>query len=181
MAGFLSFADSFCNQSRIYPDRHIDEVIPGCLYISAMTVEERELPPNIVKVVSLGGKLLCKADSAFCLYIPVMDHPSVDIAQYFDEIFAFDAKRPGALLVNCQAGISRSASVVIGILIAGYHKSLQDATEMLLRARPGVHPNLSFQYQLYVWSALRGQNNYVWNVQPRTTQAEAAKTRAKTI
>jgi atypical dual specificity phosphatase len=58
------------------------------------------------------------------------------------------ASTPGAVLVHCVAGVSRSASVVAAYLVAHHGLSLADAMARVKRARPVAHPNAGF------WRAL---------------------------
>ncbi|UJR20041.1 hypothetical protein I4U23_023175 [Adineta vaga] len=52
------------------------------------------------------------------------------------------------VLVHCQAGISRSSSIVLAYLIKYHNDSLEQAYKYLLEKRPIVAPNYSFLIQL---------------------------------
>ena len=54
----------------------------------------------------------------------------------------------GAVLVNCAAGVSRSATFVIAYLMKTKHISLEEAYQIVKRARPKIAPNQSFLDQL---------------------------------
>ncbi|CAF4263091.1 unnamed protein product [Adineta steineri] len=52
------------------------------------------------------------------------------------------------VLVHCQAGISRSSSIVLAYLIRYHNDSLEKAYEYLLERRPIAAPNYNFLIQL---------------------------------
>ena len=54
----------------------------------------------------------------------------------------------GRVLVHCNEGRSRSASVVVGFLVQAYGKSVEDALEMVTLARPQARPKPNFVRQL---------------------------------
>ena len=53
-----------------------------------------------------------------------------------------------AVLVHCQGGKSRSASMVLAYLMSKQGMSFEDALEMLQKKRKVVKPNDSFAAQL---------------------------------
>jgi len=57
----------------------------------------------------------------------------------------------GAVLVNCAAGISRSASFVIAYLMKMQQKNFIDALSLVKRARPRISPNPFFMEQLVAY------------------------------
>ncbi|CAF1408378.1 unnamed protein product [Adineta ricciae] len=57
-------------------------------------------------------------------------------------------KNKEKVLVHCQAGISRSSSIILAYLMKYNHKSLEEAYEYLLERRPIVAPNYGFLIQL---------------------------------
>jgi hypothetical protein len=58
------------------------------------------------------------------------------------------------VLVHCQAGISRSASVVIGYCMWKDEMSADAATAAVQRARPSVWPNAGFKCQLRAFESM---------------------------
>ncbi|XP_035210118.1 dual specificity protein phosphatase 10-like isoform X2 [Stegodyphus dumicola] len=85
------------------------------------------------------------------LRLPAIDSYQQNIKQYFNKAFAFideARQRNSAVLVHCQAGVSRSATIVIGYLM--YHTSMSsmEAYQMVKSKRPIISPNLHFMGQL---------------------------------
>ena len=62
-----------------------------------------------------------------------------------------DSFERGAVLVNCAAGISRSASFVIAYLMKMQQKNFIDALSLVKRARPRISPNPFFMEQLVAY------------------------------
>ncbi|TMS04949.1 Dual specificity protein phosphatase 19 [Larimichthys crocea] len=57
-------------------------------------------------------------------------------------------KQDGAVLVHCNAGVSRSSSIVIGYLMLKEGLSFDDAYSQVKLARPSIRPNPGFYQQL---------------------------------
>ncbi|XP_076145028.1 dual specificity protein phosphatase 19b isoform X1 [Alosa pseudoharengus] len=90
-------------------------------------------------------------DLFHCQTVTVLDVPETDITSYFPECFAFiDQARNqgGVVLVHCNAGVSRSASVAIAYLMSRDTLSFQEALDAVKAARPSVCPNPGFLKQL---------------------------------
>jgi len=58
------------------------------------------------------------------------------------------SKRRGCCVVHCAAGISRSATLVLGYLVLHGNQSLRDAFALLYRCRPCIWPNEGFMAAL---------------------------------
>ncbi|XP_032802223.1 dual specificity protein phosphatase 19 isoform X2 [Petromyzon marinus] len=90
-------------------------------------------------------------DSYIYKIVTMLDVPDTKLTNYFPECFDFISrahKQGGVVLVHCNAGVSRAASVIIGYLIQEDGLSFQDAFSLVKRARPAAHPNSGFMQQL---------------------------------
>eukprot|EP00795_Rhopilema_esculentum_P012771 gene12771-3503_t len=98
------------------------------------------------------------------LSVPVCDVPGSDIGQFFDSVGqrieeAMISKN--AVLVHCAAGISRSASLVLGYLMKYKNMTLKDAHSFVKSKRKIIRPNLGFWSQLIDYEHKLYGNNSV--------------------
>ncbi|XP_057677502.1 uncharacterized protein si:dkey-175m17.7 [Corythoichthys intestinalis] len=83
--------------------------------------------------------------------LPATDNSKQNLRQYFEEVFEFieEAYQSGqGVLVHCQAGVSRSATIVIAYLMKHTLMTMTDAYKYVRSRRPVVSPNLNFMGQL---------------------------------
>lgn len=83
--------------------------------------------------------------------LQILDLPDTKITSYFEECsFFIDHAREqgGVVLVHCNAGVSRSSSIVIGYLMLREGLSFDDAYSQVKQARPSIRPNPGFYQQL---------------------------------
>lgn len=92
--------------------------------------------------------------------VKVRDMPTVDITAVFPECFEFlDAaffagqeegfdSKGSKVLLHCQAGVSRSATIAIAYLMHRHGLSLDAAYQRVLEARSIIKPNRGFLMQL---------------------------------
>ncbi|XP_061660286.1 uncharacterized protein si:dkey-175m17.7 [Syngnathoides biaculeatus] len=83
--------------------------------------------------------------------LPATDSSKQNLRQYFEEVFEFieEAYQSGrGVLVHCQAGVSRSATIVIAYLMKHTLMTMTDAYKYVRSRRPVVSPNLNFMGQL---------------------------------
>ena len=101
--------------------------------------------------------IICLADDAkitsnnpnIVLYkYNLQDSHECNISLYFDEISDLIHKQD-IVLVNCVAGISRSASFVIAYLMKYYNMNLEDAFVYVRKRRKRICPNKQFMSYLY--------------------------------
>jgi len=79
------------------------------------------------------------------------DNGYQNLKQYFDEAFEFIDKARncgGAVLVHCQAGVSRSPTIAIAYLIKYFSMSMVEAYKFVKSRRSIISPNLNFMGQL---------------------------------
>ncbi|KAJ1090410.1 hypothetical protein NDU88_003542 [Pleurodeles waltl] len=92
--------------------------------------------------------------------IPVADDPSENLCDYFDECFKTihgTKAMGGKCLVYCKNGRSRSATICTAYLMKQGHLTLEEAFQMVKKARPVVAPNEGF------WSQLENYNTSSMN------------------
>ncbi|XP_062130794.1 dual specificity protein phosphatase 19 [Drosophila sulfurigaster albostrigata] len=87
-----------------------------------------------------------------CKHLPCLDLPETDLLQYvlpvaIDFIEEAHAAK-GCVLVHCNAGVSRSASVVIGYLMQRRDMRFEEAYHLVKSWRPCIQPNGGFMQQL---------------------------------
>ncbi|XP_062333860.1 dual specificity protein phosphatase 4 [Osmerus eperlanus] len=83
--------------------------------------------------------------------IPVEDNHKEDISSWFLEAIEFiDSVKEssGRVLVHCQAGISRSATICLAYLMMRKRVRLDEAFEFVRQRRSIISPNFSFMGQL---------------------------------
>nr|XP_002742360.2 PREDICTED: dual specificity protein phosphatase 1-B-like [Saccoglossus kowalevskii] len=83
--------------------------------------------------------------------IPVDDNSSANISAWF--LYATDfidsvKVSDGRVLVHCQAGISRSATICLAYLMRALHYRLDEAFEFVKSRRRLISPNFNFMSQL---------------------------------
>ncbi len=85
------------------------------------------------------------------VWINIDDSESSDLYSHLQKVTTFihDSIENGdKVLVHCQAGISRSATVVIAYIMRSKRYSLQDAFNFVKRKRSIIFPNAGFRQQL---------------------------------
>ncbi|XP_072887559.1 dual specificity protein phosphatase 10-like [Hemitrygon akajei] len=83
--------------------------------------------------------------------LPATDNGKQNLRQYFEEAFEFieEAQESGkGVLIHCQAGVSRSATLVIAYLMKHTLMTMTDAYKYVKGKRPIISPNLNFMGQL---------------------------------
>ena len=113
---------------------------------------------NVTKNIPFYDNLLPTTSSAkFNLKrIAVNDCSNQNLKLHFDEAIDFikQAKQNNSkVLVHCQAGISRSPTLVIAYLMKEYAKSMDEAYGMVRNKRSIIAPNLIFMSQLMDFDA----------------------------
>ena len=107
---------------------------------------------NIKRVLSLGIAMEpAFPDKCDYMTISIEDSRNEDIYQFFENTYkyidkAINDKAP--IFVHCQAGISRSASVVIAYFIKKYKWTYLEALSFVSENRDFINPNKGFEKQL---------------------------------
>lgn len=105
---------------------------------------------GITHVLSVGIEIEQKFGDIIYKYVELLDLPESRLSNIFEECFSFidEVRREnGKVLVHCNAGYSRSPSVVIGYLMKTNKITLNDALNIVKEKR-NVRPNEGFMKQL---------------------------------
>lgn len=108
---------------------------------------------KIDQVLSIGIEieLSCKQPNITYNFIPCLDLPETNLTPVINQCFPIirsalqDNKN---ILVHCNAGVSRSASIVIAFLIQEKQNNFDTAYAVLKSTRPSIRPNPGFLNQL---------------------------------
>ena len=79
------------------------------------------------------------------------DNGHQNLKQYFNEAFEFidlARRRGGAVLIHCQAGVSRSPTIAVAYLIKNFPMPMVEAYRFVKARRSIISPNLNFMGQL---------------------------------
>lgn len=109
---------------------------------------------RVTLVLNAGAQLPNFHPDAFeYMKLPLLDVPETDIFAHFDAAADFIARSTpeSSVLVHCNAGVSRSATLVAAYLIREAGHTPQSALELIRRSRPQARPNDGFMDQLGVY------------------------------
>lgn len=102
---------------------------------------------------------LLSPDSGLCTkWVNVLDEQSSDLLSHMDDCFLFiqaAVDGGGAALVHCQAGRSRSATIVTAFLMKKHHLGFTEAYDRLRGLKPDVQVNRGFEEQLSLYEAMQ--------------------------
>lgn len=86
------------------------------------------------------------------LNVNLLDLPDTNIRYHFDSVFGFmneAVEQGGSVLVHCNAGVSRSATLVIAYIMKHQKLRFEHAFDKVKGVRPSVRPNEGFLKQLH--------------------------------
>ena len=136
------------------PDTEVCTVIPG-LHIGsqdAATNVQGLTEKGVTHILNVAFYISNPFESQFiCETIEVADEPGANISVIFPRCCEFinaARKAGGGILVHCNAGISRSSTIVAAYLMQELGVGLDDALAMIRAARPVIKPNDGFMVQL---------------------------------
>ncbi|XP_037314403.2 dual specificity protein phosphatase 12-like isoform X2 [Pungitius pungitius] len=113
---------------------------------------------HILSVDSEKPAPLDPADGSFHRkWVNVSDEVTSDLLSHMDDCFLFIQEAldgGGAALVHCQAGRSRSATIVTAYLMRRYQLGFTAAYHRLKSAKPDVQVNRGFEEQLCLYEVL---------------------------
>ncbi|XP_057712519.1 dual specificity protein phosphatase 12 [Corythoichthys intestinalis] len=114
---------------------------------------------HIVSVDSVDPGPLLPDDSGYCKkWINVLDEVTSDLLSHMDDCYLFIQEAVdggGAALIHCQAGRSRSATIVTAYLMKRYKLCFAEAYQRLKSVKQDVQVNSGFEEQLCLYEALQ--------------------------
>lgn len=171
--GFCSTYDDFSGCSPMLPD----EIIPGCLYLGSINSAAHIA---CLEVYGISHILVCAtflpvfhskndstestATSEQYVYhrLPLSDSLDEDIVRYLPNACQFieqSALKNEPVLVHCQAGVSRSASVCIAYLMKTRNMTYNQAYQFVKQRRSCISPNDKFVEDLSsTWAEILESN-----------------------
>jgi len=142
----------------IYLFEEMQEVVPG-VFIGSHSYERRMKDVLKEKGITHILFVLNKANPSHpedftYMMVDIEDSEKQHIGHHvFEEACQFisQGKESGGILVNCECGISRSATIMLSYLMWSLNIPYEEAFLLLRRKRPAVKPNLGFKRQLIEW------------------------------
>ncbi|XP_068427816.1 dual specificity protein phosphatase 12 [Clinocottus analis] len=114
---------------------------------------------HILSVDSVDPSPLVPADVGFRRkWVNVLDEVTSDLLSHLDNCFLFiqeAVNEGGAALVHCQAGRSRSATIITAYLMKRYQLGFTEAYNRLKTVKQDVQVNPGFEEQLCLYEALQ--------------------------
>jgi len=136
------------------PDLQMAEIMPWLILGSQDAAHEIALlkKHSITHILNVATGIPNFFDKTFTYKkIYILDLPDVDIQKHFDECAIFIRKARdsgGRVFVHCNAGVSRSATIVIAYLMKIEQMRYTEAYTIVKGARPIIRPNEGFTKQL---------------------------------
>jgi len=135
-----------------------DEILPN-LYLG-----DYECAKNKISLESLGITHILTVAKFRPLYLSrftykileVDDANSEDILGHLESCVEFidEGRKKGGILIHCRHGVSRSATVTIGYVMAKEKMDVKSAFELVKRKRSRIGPNSGFMSQLEQWEKM---------------------------
>ncbi|KAI3647940.1 hypothetical protein MP228_008161 [Amoeboaphelidium protococcarum] len=142
------------SEAAYYIDTKLCKVIDR-LYISSGDAAKKLdvlVANNITHVVNVATNIPNLFPEKFTyLAKDIADIPDAPLLKVLDDVLPFiheAHKDNGSVLVHCNQGISRSASIIIAYLMKYQKASLAEAVQKTAEARPQIKPNYGFEQQL---------------------------------
>lgn len=122
--------------------------------------DENKLAKNNIKtIICVADEVKIKPTNITVYKYDFQDTYDCNISVYFDEISDLIHKQD-SVLVNCLAGVSRSASLVIAYLMKYYEMDLREAFLYVRKRRKMICPNKQFMIYLREYEfQLFGENS----------------------
>ena len=138
------------------PDLQVGRVQQGIFVGSQDVANEPSLlaANKITHVLNVGGFPSQKINGLTYLDVTILDLPEEPLSHHFPACFQFIESallEDTGVLVHCNAGVSRSVSIVVAYLLKRRKWSLEKAFTAVRKVRPVAKPNEGFMKQLKMY------------------------------
>mmetsp|Transcript_17472 Transcript_17472/g.24248 ORF Transcript_17472/g.24248 Transcript_17472/m.24248 type:complete len:253 (+) Transcript_17472:32-790(+) len=137
-------------------DEDLSEIVEQNLFLSSVLSAQNRLllkKHNIKTVITLSVAAHNYYPDEFTYHhLPIIDNSSAPINKYFEQAFDLieqSLTNGQAVLVHCEAGLSRSPTIVLSYLMKKQKVNLRKAFYYLKNRRPIVEPNFGFINKLF--------------------------------
>ena len=144
--------DDFSRNKKCF-NYECDEIIKDRLYLGNYDFAlNKELlkKKNIECILVCGTELECKYHNEFLyLKIDLNDYVEDSLLPYIDKCIKFiDENKHKKIFVHCNAGVSRSPSIIIAYLMKSFNYSFKEAYNFVKNKRNIINPNEKFIKEL---------------------------------
>lgn len=140
----------------LWDDEDLTLVVPHLYLSNVLTANNKKFleSKNIKHIISISDAENDIPQYPFIKthYFYFKDTPQYDSTIFYNTAFKIidEAIQKGEnVLVHCEAGISRSPTIVASYLIKKYHISTEQAIQMIQKVRPQVNPRFRHQLKEY--------------------------------
>ena len=133
------------------PDMQVAQIMPGIFLSSQDPVVclETLKKHKIHHILSLGVEPSVKFEGIGYNFFDLMDLPETNISETVKLCWQIiDEHKKNNILIHCNAGVSRSATIVISYLMKRENISYDEAYEKVKTVRNCIRPNEGFVKQL---------------------------------
>jgi len=134
----------------------MDQVLPGLWIGDLHSAKDAStlVANNVHSILTVMRGRFSTPDTFFRHQIPLDDVEEADVLQHLIPsitIIQAELDKGRGILVHCQAGSSRSATVVAAYLMYSQNVDTSTAIDLIRKVRPSVDPNAGFMAQLEIF------------------------------
>eukprot|EP01102_Stenamoeba_stenopodia_P021960 TRINITY_DN8987_c0_g1_i1.p1 TRINITY_DN8987_c0_g1~~TRINITY_DN8987_c0_g1_i1.p1 ORF type:complete len:194 (-),score=20.41 TRINITY_DN8987_c0_g1_i1:65-646(-) len=136
----------------------ISEILPGKLYLSSLSATHHHpwlVERRVSHILSITFSMVLPRENIKHMQIKLLDDQLARISEHFEVATSFiheAISNDGCVLVHCDAGVSRSSTLVLAYLIKHHQMSLTEAHKLVKSKRDLIAPNLGFLLQLQLYA-----------------------------
>ncbi|KAI9465904.1 hypothetical protein BJY52DRAFT_1113303 [Lactarius psammicola] len=135
---------------------HLDQVTPGLWVGDLHSAKDADSlkANNIQSILTVMRGRLSIPETFIRHQIPLDDTEEADVLQHLIPAITFiqaELDKDRGVLVHCQAGASRSATVTAAYVMYSQNLDASTAIDLIRKVRPSINPNAGFMAQLEIF------------------------------